>query len=999
MMMGHPLRSLALLALAWMALVAAAPRPAPVQLPLPNREFLALVPIAAVPLDKPTFALPDTGAPAPPLALAALPPVNVASWAPTWVKETSVTPPPGTAPCFPKLTARQHLECGRARLVRGELEDAARDLAEAARGSNPEVVHEARYWQAEALYRLGRFPDAERLFYQVYRDVPREDIGLYSVYSVGHTRLQQRDYEHARESFEVTRNLVRTGPLSFAAQHWRALSLYYLGRYSDARQGWEALEKTNPPPDLGRQIPFWLGESLAKLGDHVAAETQLKRFADRGAHPLLPTATLRLGWASLRAGQVPAALAAFRQAQPMSLLPDEREWLQLGLAFALTASGDFAGAEQTLRGLSERSEERAKPALLDLAEKLRKAGKSAEAHALHQYLLGRQHLTPGERAWVLFNEAEVFRTDGALDDARTHYDLARKVDATSQLGWRAGLRVAQLNFELREFAQAGSEVATLLSQPTPLELRSAALVLAGEAAYYARDYEAAANWRRKLLNEPGADPAILKDAKLSLAWAELRRDSQSAEARRLFSEFARDFASDPAAPDALMLSAELAEGAGDVAAAQADYERMRLSYPTHPRTPLALLDGAILMLRTNRVPNAMLTLQEFLKAAPDSPQVPRARTARGAGLLAAGSPAEAELEFATALEGGEGPVAHLGAGIAAIARKRWGDAERHLTAAREAGLPAVADQAEYALAVLAFGQGRKDDFKRQATALVAAGRATGPLLYALAEAETRDRAWDAALQTTRRLVSTFRDDPVADDALARLGLEAVAEKRWALGSEALSLLRSTYPRSEFVDVTLIPAMEAMIEIGAPAAATAPLQQFVSSAPNDVRATEAWLLLARAREATGDPRGAIEAYAGAERSARGKKLGTDVMLRHARLLVQDKRWESARPVLTGLIRVDEPAAVAEASYYMGLDQRAQGDALRATEYLMTAAYLAPDSEFGQKALLAAAEAFAAMKTPDAKAMALSVYDKLLGQANVSAELRQTAKSARDALAAR
>jgi tetratricopeptide (TPR) repeat protein len=185
---------LSVLVLLWPLLAAAAPTPVPSQLPLP--DILGLVPIAAVPLDKPALTVPETAAPPPPTIAPALPPVSIANWtASLAVKETVTPPPPGTGVCFVRLTARQHLECGRARYQRGEFEDAAKELDQAARsaGQNPDVLHEARYWQAEALYRLQRFVDAQRLFLQVYRDVPREDIGLYSVYSTGHTYLQQRD--------------------------------------------------------------------------------------------------------------------------------------------------------------------------------------------------------------------------------------------------------------------------------------------------------------------------------------------------------------------------------------------------------------------------------------------------------------------------------------------------------------------------------------------------------------------------------------------------------------------------------------------------------------------------------------------------------------------------------------------------------------------------------------------------------------------------------------
>jgi TolA-binding protein len=559
-----------------------------------------------------------------------------------------------------------------------------------------------------------------------------------------------------------------------------------------------------------------------------------------------------------------------------------------------------------------------------------------------------------------------------------------------------------MNFELREFAQATKEAEALLSQITPIELRAAALLLAGEAAYYARDYEASANWFRKFLSESPSNPQV-KDAVLSLGWAELRRGKEAA-ARQIFTDFARDFASDTAAPDALMLSAELAESAGDIAAAQQQYDRMRVGYSGHPRHSLALLDGAILMMRTDRVSNAIATLQDFLKAAPDSPQAPRARTALAVARLATGAPAQAEQEITAALQGSDDPVTHLAAGVAAIELSKWDAAEKQLALARDSGSPAVVERAEAALTVMAFRRGQKDQFRQLANGIVAAGRPTAPLLYALADAETQDKSWDAALQTTKRLVTTFPDDVSADDSLARLGLAAVAERRWAVGSEALSLLRSKYPRSEFLDVTLLPAMEALIEIGAPAAASGPLQAFVTGLPNDPRATEAYLLLARARDATGDARGALAAYDGAEKSARGKTLGTETMLKHVRLLVQDRRWDVARPRLKNLIRSDEKTpegrnAIAEASYYMGQDQSSQNDPLGAVEYLMTAGYLAPDSTYGQKALLAAGQEFARMRDPEAKAMAISVYDRLLGQPNLPLEVQQAARTARDALAAK
>src|SRR5438132_14424444 len=100
-------------------------------------------------------------------------------------------------------------------------------------------------------------------------------------------------------------------------------------------------------------------------------------------------------------------------------------------------------------------------------------------------------LSPAERGWLLFVEGEVFRREGNRDEARTRYDLARMTDSASPLGGRASLRLAQLNFDFREFAQVATDMGALLAQPITNDVRESAFVLAGESAYYAGDFEAA----------------------------------------------------------------------------------------------------------------------------------------------------------------------------------------------------------------------------------------------------------------------------------------------------------------------------------------------------------------------------------------------------------------------------------------------------------------------------------------------------------------------------
>src|SRR5207249_3441284 len=64
--------------------------------------------------------------------------------------------------------SRKALECGRSHYAKGEYEDAAQDLEQAARkGTERELITEARYWLAETYYRLNRFQQADQLFRQV----------------------------------------------------------------------------------------------------------------------------------------------------------------------------------------------------------------------------------------------------------------------------------------------------------------------------------------------------------------------------------------------------------------------------------------------------------------------------------------------------------------------------------------------------------------------------------------------------------------------------------------------------------------------------------------------------------------------------------------------------------------------------------------------------------------------------------------------------------------
>ena len=94
-------------------------------------------------------------------------------------------------------------------------------------------------------------------------------------------------------------------------------------------------------------------------------------------------------------------------------------------------------------------------------------------------------------------------------------------------------------------------------------------------------------------------------------------------------------------------------------------------------------------------------------------------------------------------------------------------------------------------------------------------------------------------------------------ALERIGAAASQAKAWPVVHDAYVLLRQRYPGSPFLAAARVLLAQALLETGRPDDARRELEQITSSsAPVEA---QPWMLLARARETTGDRRGAIEAY--------------------------------------------------------------------------------------------------------------------------------------------
>jgi len=983
-------RALAL-AVAWGLLIGAAPRP--LEPPLP--DLARVIPFAQAPSEKPAVVI-DLPLPPPPVDLPAFP--SAVPTPPAADKPTAFIQSPRALPCVGSWLgiATESLECGRARFQRGDFEDAFKALENAVRkGTDRELLREARYWLGETLWRLDRTEQADWLFRQVAQDAPRQDWGVWALHASGWTALRLREGARARDAFSMLLAGPTPSPLDAWGRHGLALSLYALGRWEEADKAWTQLESAGVPPTIARDVLFWHGDTLGRLGQAARAETMLRQFTQGGAHPLFPAGVLRLGWWALAAGHAPEAVAAFRAYSGSA----ETEWASAGLAQALLVTGDWAGARKSVAALSARRSPLAFPMLFRLARAAVDTGKQpVEAEPVYQELLGGQ-LDPGARAWVLMVKGEAARAQGDRDDARTQFELAQKVGGGSPAARQAAVRQARVDFELREYSQAVADLVPVLNARGTPEAMLPALLLQGEAAYQAGDFVAAgAAFRRMLVEFPTDAQAPV--ARTALAWTYLKQ-GRKADARRELLEVVRAAPNDPGAPDALLLASELALEGGDLAAGREMVERIVGSYPTHARADFARFNRGLALLREGDAAGAEVALRDWLGRAPFPALFGRAHAALGTSLLARGKTDEALREFTLAQKDGSAALGQLGVASVALASGRRDDAERLFTAVRDAGTPDEAAAATYGLAVVAFGKGAAREFRAPAEAALAAaprgpaGAArAAPLLYVLTGLAVDDKDWAAASALARRLVADYPASDVAPDALERVGAGAAAASAWPIALESTKLLRERYPQHPLAQQAWLRLAEAQIATGRAAEARPALEQYVASAPSDADTGRAYLALARAREAAGDRAGALEAYARGPRDTAAPGWTREALFGHARLLIQDKRWDGARAVLERLLRSSEPATAAEAAQALGDTYAGEGDTLAAVEYYLTAAYVAPDTPLGRRGLLSAARAFAAGKQPEPAAAA---YKKLLAQADLPAELRDAARQELAALA--
>ena len=325
---------------------------------------------------------------------------------------------------------------------------------------------------------------------------------------------------------------------------------------------------------------------------------------------------------------------------------------------ALLDQNDYAAAREEAKRLeaSNKTSPLVPPTLLSLRRWAADKGMVEEGQALDTDLLART-LEPETRAWVLLLSGELARQAGNVGEARDRLELVRSTgQAAPAIVQQAELRLAQIDFDAREYAKAQTAALALLNQPLADDVRAAALLLVAESAYWARNWDQAVTSYSRFVSDFPKRPEA-PAAGFALGWAEFRRGRLDA-ARDRWAAFAREAPADPRAGEALLLAAELAAKAGDRAQARAMLDRVVGQYPGTEQAEVARLNRAILSLNAGRATDALAELNRVGpgSSTSSSPHLGRARVAKGLALLASKQPTAAESELKAALGQGDDAI-------------------------------------------------------------------------------------------------------------------------------------------------------------------------------------------------------------------------------------------------------------------------------------------------------------------------------------------------------
>ncbi|HEX4995655.1 MAG TPA: tetratricopeptide repeat protein [Methylomirabilota bacterium] len=475
-------------------------------------------------------------------------------------------------------------------------------------------------------------------------------------------------------------------------------------------------------------------------------------------------------------------------------------------------------------------------------------------------------------------------------------------------------------------------------------MRAAALVVAGDAAYGMGAYRLAAErYSEALLSDEL--PPNAAHATLALGWAELRLGRRE-DARLTWMRVARQFPSDPAAPIALILAAELSAQTGEMVVARKLLDRALEGHPVTPEAQIARLSRSILAMRDGRTQEAARDLRMLARSG--GPSVPVERRKLLDGLMATGTQAGPEHQMLLTNQYVAGQP-----GLPSTDGRPQRD--------ESATAPDTAGMLERFAAPFLDGAGDPETTPR--------------VLHGLLLVAVEDKAWPEVQTLAGRLVDRFPGYTPAPELLVQVAGQAAAEQQWPVVRTSYEYATARSRPTVLAPQAQVDFAEALFRTGNAAQARVELTRFVDTAPRAQEAPRALHLLAEVSETLDEPREALAAYERLRRDFPRAERTTQSLLSHARLLQYAVGQEKqAQALLEDIVQRTEGEERAEASFRLAQVLAGEGKHPSAVDWYMAAAYgTAEHSRWYRSALLGAGHSLVALKRSRA---ALAVYRNVL-----------------------
>jgi tetratricopeptide (TPR) repeat protein len=855
-------------------------------------------------------------------------------------------------------------ECGVHRVLQGDLRGAREALEESVaidpRGPQAPA---AQVWLGEVGLLEGRPDAAERSYRSAMVLGPPGDLSAHAATGLASVLLQRGDLGGAERLLAQALTGVPPQPLALHARFLQGVERLLAGAPGEALALWDTVEASGAPDSVRFELAFWRGIALTRLDREDQGAASLERFVASAptAYPLRVDAIVQLGWLALERGAPTEAARRFLLADGAGPRLELRPQLRVGLLRAYLALGDTLRAGEVGRRLEIESprDPIVAPALLLIADEAGRRGSLLEALQVYRRLLTLP-LEPAIHDYVLYRFGEALEQVNQLAEARERYRTLRDRGREEAIAQRGAYRLGLLELRQGDVVGARREGEALLRGGTIAALREPAVLLAAEAAARGGDPNRAAALFRVALRE-NPDSPLAAPVRLRLGWA-LHQDRESESALREWAEVARSADAETATGAWLaMAEVSLAEGR-DAEALSA----LRGVGPLPAGSPLASLadvvslDRGILAVRTGAWQEAVQTLEPLAPRLVDFPRQALLRRALGLARFRLGQFDLAERQFRQAAHVAPAePSSWLGVGLAALAQSRLAEAQDALNRARLAAVPELSTAATYGLVLTALRRGDTDQFRERATAFVdryPTYPATPAVLYALVAAALDRGDLDAGEAWVRRLV---RDQPQSDyvpDALLRLAA-ATADKRPQVARQAYLDLLALRPGGAGRTDAWLGIAEAAIALGDPRGAQQAAEGFLREAPpSDPRVAEGYVLLARAHQMQGQREQALRATdAFLARSGDDPRVPA-VQLTRGQLLVESGAWEPAQRAFEAARDRGEPAVAAPAQFWLGETLRARDQHDAAISEYLGATYLYPDSPWAARGLQGAAQSY-------------------------------------------